>query len=65
MKVLRLSVVIAAMLTAAPFVSAQQGSEHQEWSYEGPTGPLNWGKLPGNGVRDGPQPVARQHRGRT
>ena len=50
MKVLRLSVVIAAMLAAAPFASGQQGSEHQEWSYEGATGPLNWGKLPGNAM---------------
>jgi len=48
MKVLRLSVVIAAMFAAAPFGSEQQGGEHQEWSYEGLTGPLNWGKLPGN-----------------
>jgi carbonic anhydrase len=44
MLVLRLSILITAM-----FAVTAWGSEQQEWSYEGTTGPLNWGKLaPGN-----------------
>ena len=47
------------------FAATASGSEHQEWSYEGPTGPLNWGKLPGSAMCEtGTQPVADQHRGR-
>lgn len=40
MLVLRSSLLITAMLAVAAF-----GSEHPEWSYEGTTGPANWGRL--------------------
>lgn len=35
-----LASALTVMLTAAAF-----GNEHPEWSYEGTTGPANWGKL--------------------
>lgn len=43
MQALRLSILITAM-----FATAASGREQHEWSYEGATGPLNWGKLPGS-----------------
>ena len=41
MLVLRSSLLITAIF----FAAAAWGSEHPGWSYEGATGPLNWGKL--------------------
>ncbi len=39
-RVLRPCLLITAMFVAGAFAD-----EHQEWSYEGATGPANWGKL--------------------
>ena len=40
MPVLRVSILITALFAATAW-----GSEQEDWSYEGTTGPLNWGKL--------------------
>ena len=35
----------SSLLFTALFAAAAWGSEHPDWSYEGDTGPLQWGKL--------------------
>ena len=44
-RLLARSVLRPCLLITAMFVAGAFADEHQEWSYEGTTGPANWGKL--------------------